>query len=270
MDNKNFLPFFITAFLLTGCPRINVAQANPSILIAQSIWKPFSSQEGRFKVLLPGTPTQEKKNTKTKYGTFPTTIFSVVREEEAGYLVSYLDFPQNINLTARNRDQYLSAIATGFAQGAGGRLVSQQNIRLGNLSGKEVRLQFEQGVIGKGRLFLANKRLYTVIVITDKEKNLTKSIQGYLNSFQLLNNSANPGKPTPRKPTIEELNTDLQKAVCSQNWPQSLKIIDQMVAIAPTPDVRDQLVTYRGQLQGLANSGSTIPPQSLPGCATGR
>ncbi len=270
MNNKNFLPFLITAFLLTGYPTVNVAQAQPTLLLAQSIWKPFSSEEGRFRVLMPGTPSQEKKNTKTKYGTFPTTTFSVIREKEAGYVVGYLDFPQTVNLNARNTDQYLSAIASGFAQGAGGRLVSQQNIRLGNLSGKEIRLQFEQGVIGKGRLFLANRRLYVVVAVTDKEKSLTKSIQGYLNSFQVLGNSSASGKPSPKKPTLEELNTQLQTAVCSQNWPQSLKVIDQMIAIAPTPEIRNQLVTYRGQLQGLANSSSKIPPQSLPGCTTGK
>src|SRR5919199_207647 len=270
MKKKIFFLSFITPFLISGYPTIKVVGANPSILIAQSIWKPFSSKQGGFSLLMPGTPTQEKKTTKTEFGSFPINIFSVVREKEAGYSVGYLDFPQNIPLNSSNTNQYLSAIAAGFAQGAGGKLVSQRNITLGNLPGREIRLQFEQGVIGKGRLYLSNKRLYVVMVVTDKEKSLTKSIQGYLNSFQLLNNSTAPGKPTPRKPSIDELNAGLKQAVCSQNWSQALKVIDQMIELAPSPDVRNQLVSYRSQIQNLANSGSKIPPESLPGCATGK
>jgi hypothetical protein len=266
MNKKILISGSLLVFLLTGYASIQSVQAKPSLLIAQSIWKPFSSKEGGFRVLMPGTPTQEQRTTKTQMGAFPTNTFSVIREQEAGYVVGYLDFPKNLSLNSRNQNQYLTAVATGFAQGAGGRLVSQRNIRLRNLPGKEIRLQFEQGVIGRGRMFLDNKRLYVAIAITDKESSLTKSIQGFLDSFQLVNRSTGSGKPAPPKPTIDELNGDLKQAVCGQNWPQALKVIEQMIAIAPSPEARDQLVTYRTQVQGLANSGSQIPPESLPGC----
>jgi hypothetical protein len=269
MNKKIVLSCSLLTFLLTGYPSIPSVQAKPTLLIAQSIWKPFSSKEGGFRVLMPGTPTQDQRTTKTELGAFPTNTFTVIREQEAGYVVGYLDFPQNIPLNSRNQNQYLTAVATGFAQGSGGRLVSQRNIRLRNLPGKEIRLQFEQGVIGRGRLFLDNKRLYVALVITDKEKSLTKSIQGFFNSFQVVNGSAGAAKPAPQKPTMDELNADLKKAVCGQNWPQALKVIDQMTAIAPSAEVRSDLVTYRSQLQGLANSGSNIPPESLPGCTPG-
>lgn len=266
MNQKLFISCSLLTFLLSGYSSIPSVQSQPRVLIAQSIWKPFSSQEGGFRVLMPGTPTQEQRTTQTKVGTFPTNTFTVIRENEAGYVVGYLDFPQNIPLNSRNQNQYLTTVATGFAQGSGGRLVSQRNIRVGNLPGKEIRLQFEQGVIGRGRLFLDNKRLYVALVITDKESSLTKSIQGFFKSFQPINRSTDATKPTPQKPTMDELNGDLKQAVCGQNWPQALKVIDQMVAIAPSAEVRSDLVAYRTQLQGLANSGSKIPPESLPGC----
>jgi hypothetical protein len=269
MNKTLLISCSLLTFLLTGHPSIQSVQAKPTLLIAQSIWKPFSSKEGGFRVLMPGTPAQEQRTTKTEMGAFPTNTFTVIREQEAGYVVGYLDFPNNISVNSRNQNQYLTAVATGFAQGSGGRLMSERNIRVGNLPGKEIRLQFEQGVIGRARMFLDNKRLYVALVITDKENSLTKSIQGFFNSFQLLNRSTGSGKPTPQKPTMDELNGDLKKAVCGQNWPQALKVINQMIAIAPSPEVRGDLVTYRTQLQGLANSGSQIPPESLPGCTPG-
>ena len=269
MNKKFLISCSLLTFLLSGYSSIPTIQAKPPLLIAQSIWKPFSSQEGGFRVLMPGTPTQDQRTTKTEMGAFPTNTFTVIREQEAGYVVGYLDFPKNIPLNSRNQNQYLTAVATGFAQGAGGRLVSQRNIQLRNLPGREIRLQFEQGVIGRGRMFLDNKRLYVALALTDKESSLTKSIQGFLDSFQLVNRATGSGKPAPPKPTMDELNADLKQSVCGQNWPQALKVIDQMVAIAPNAEVRSDLATYRTQLQGLANSGSKIPPESLPGCTPG-
>jgi hypothetical protein len=269
MKHKIFIPFCITTFLIGGYPTFQLVQASLTVEIAQaqSIWKPFSSQDGGFRVLMPGTPTQEKRTTKTNFGSLPVNVFSVIRENEAGYLVSYLDFPRDIALNSRELNQSLSAIASGFAQGSGGKLVSQRNIRLGNFPGREIRLQFEQGVIGRGRLYLINKRMYVVMAITNKERYLTKSIEGFLNSFQLVNNST---ATAPKKPTVAELNASLKQAVCSQNWSQALRIIDQMLALEPSAEARSQLLNYRSQIQNIVNSGSKIPPQLLPDCNAGR
>jgi hypothetical protein len=265
MNTKIFLPFFITAFLLSGYPTLQVVRANPSVLIAQSLWKPFSSKEGGFTVLMPGQPTQENRRVNTEVGPIPVQAFSVVRRGEALYAVAYSDFPENISQNSRDVDRLLAQVASGFAQGAKGRLVSQQNIRLGDFPGREIRLQLNRGVIARGRLFVVNKRLYQVIVVTGQERNLTKSIEGFFKSFRLLNNSTAPQPPSP-----EELNTNLKQSVCRQNWSQALQIIDQMIAIAPSPETRNQLVTYRERIQGLANSRGTIPPSELSDCATGQ
>jgi hypothetical protein len=122
-------------------------------------------------------------------------------------------------------------------------------------------------VIGRGRLYLINKRMYVVMAITNKERYLTKSIEGFLNSFQLLNNST---ATAPKKPTVAELNASLKQAVCSQNWSQSLRVIDQMLALEPSAEARSQLLNYRSQIQNIVNSGSKIPPQLLPDCTANR
>ncbi len=267
MKSKLFIPLFVTTFLLTGYSTFNAVQANPTFLLAQSIWKPFSSKEGGFTVLMPGSPTEDQRNINTKVGTVPVNSFYVVRPDEALYGVAYADFPKEVSLNSLNINQLLNSFASGFAQGSGGRVVSQRNIRLGDFPGREIRLQYQQGEIGRGRIFLADKRLYQVVVITSKESGLPKSIEGFFKSFRLLNNNAGSQKPAP--PTPEELNANLKQAVCSQNWTQALKAIDQMIAIA-SAEVRPELVSYRSRLQGLANSGSKIPPESLPECAANR
>lgn len=262
MNNKTLFFGLIVACLSSGYPALKVVPANPPVLIAQSVWKPFSSKEGGFTILLPGTPTQETSRVNTDVGPVSVKRFYVIRNNEALYGVAYSDFPNKSSLNSGEINQLLAQVVSGFVQGSRGKLVSQKPIRLGDFPGREVRIQLPQGVIARGRIYWVNNRLYQVVVATNKENSLTKTIEGFFNSFRLPNNSA----PSPSKPSLEELSTELTQSVCSQNWPQALKIIDQMVAIAPNPEIQNQLVTYRGRIQNLANSGSKIPPEELPEC----
>jgi hypothetical protein len=288
MNNKNFIPFFITASLLIGygypswqkvdaspklpsdevlalSPHRSISPpSRPSVLIAQSIWKPFSSQEGRFRILMPGTPMQDKTPVNTRAGSIPVNVFAVVRPE-AFYLVAYSDFPKAITLDSPEVKELLPQVDPNVAKRDGVRIVSQSNLRLRNYPGREIKMQDREGVVFRWRAFIVNKRLYQIGVITDKESSLTKSIEGFFKSFQFLDDPS-----APRKPTLEELGKNLSQSVCSQNWKQALNLLNQMIAIAPNAEVRDQFTDYRRQIQNLANSGEKIPPESLPDCATGR
>lgn len=285
MKTRIVLPFFITTFLFLGYPTFKAVQANQATLIAQqSIWKPFSSKEGGFKILMPGTPTLDKRNINSRGVSIPFNGFYVNRQDEAFYGVAYMELPRNTTLNSSEVNQLLSRVVSSFSEGAKGRLVSQRNIRLGNFPGKEFRSQLDQGAIAKGRTYWVNKRLYLVVVATNKETSLTKSINGFFNSFQLLNTSTTSRRPSQRtsqrpsqkpsqeaqKPSLEQLNTNLKQAVCGQNWSQAVKVIDQMLNSGPSPEIREQLVTYRSQLQGLASSNSKVPPESLPGCTVNK
>ena len=215
---------------------------------------------------MPGTPTLQKNNVKTKVGTIPFNVFSVYRQREAVYLVGYGDLPRNYSLNAPEISALLPQLPAQPTASSGIRSINRRNIRLGNIPGKEIRVQSSEGFTFRWRAYVVNKRLYQLGVLTDKEQSLTKSIDGFFNSFQLANNPT--ALSAPRKPSMAELNTDLKQAVCRQNWSQAVKVINQMVAIAPSPEERNQLVPYRSQLQGLANSNSRIPAESLPGCST--
>lgn len=265
MKYKTFLPLFLTTLVLSGYPAIQPVLANEFMLMAQSIWKPFSSTPGGFTVLMPGTPTTNNTSVNTQIGSIPIQLFTVVRPKEAVYLVAYSDLPSNIPQNSRDINQFLSEVASGFSQGAGGKLISEQNISLNNFPGKEIKLEFPQGVIAIGRIYIVNKRLYQVVVVTPREGDLTQSINGFFNSFRLLNqSSASP------KVTLESLNAQLRQSVCNQNWSQSVRLINQMLPIAPSPQVRSELVSYQRRLQNLAASRSKIPANLITDCQASR
>ena len=181
-------------FLLSGYTINRTVLANPPITIAQSIWKQFSSPKGKFSILMPGTPKEEKQTVNTKAGTIQVHTFTVARQqEEVQYTVSYIEYPaQYIELLQRN-----NLVGTALENGKNiamknsqGTLVSEKAISLGGYLGKEIHYTKPGDKIVKHRIYLVNRRLYQIIVETTKtrEKHLTKSIAGFLSSFKLLNN----------------------------------------------------------------------------------
>lgn len=267
MNKKILLPFAITTLMLSGYLTINAVQANQPIQIAESesVWKPFSSPEGGFTVLFPGQPNTDKANTNTTAGANSLQAFAVLRENEALYVVSYRDVVEQIILNSRNTDQILASTVSRASQGSRVSLLNERNISLGRFPGKEIRVQLEKNIILRGRIYLVNQRLYQLFVVTNQEANLTKSIEGFFKSFQVL-----PDSPAFRKLTIEDYNPILKQAVCRQNWSQSIKIIEEMIPIAPNPETRSQLITYQARLRNLANSRESIPPKLLSDCASGK
>ena len=265
MNNKVLLPFLITTLLVGGYPRLEIAKAEQPIQIAQSIWKPFSSPEGGFTVLMPGTPIQVQNTIDTQIGALNLNGFLVERPNEAVYIVGYVEFPGNILQSAGNSNEILEGFMQGVLNSSEDRLLNQQNINLTNYPGKDFKVQKSEGVTGRYRVYLVNQRLYFLAVETPKETYLQKSIQGFLDSFQLTNVSA--GSPSAPQ---EDLNAQLTQAVCSQNWSQAIKIIDRMIATSPSSgEVREQLINYRSRLQGFANSNAEIPREALADCASG-
>jgi hypothetical protein len=266
MKNPLLCSVFLTTFLVGGSPTINAVQAEQPILLAQSVWKPFSSRGGGFTVLMPGTPNQSQQTLQTKGGPIKIQLFEAFRPNQAGYVVGYSDLPANAIKTPRDVNDFFAGAIYGFTKSSKGKLLSQRNINLGSYPGREFKLQLSQGVILKSRFYLVDRRrFYQVFVVTDKEQDLVKSIDGFLTSFKLTKNPS-----AARNVPKENLNASLQKAVCSQNWAQAIKVIDRMRKVVRDPNTQSQLVAYRQQLRGLENSNVPVPASVLTGCTAAR
>ncbi|MEW5859674.1 MAG: hypothetical protein AB1861_20195 [Cyanobacteriota bacterium] len=262
MKNQLLCSLFLTTFLVGGSLPIDPVQAEQPILLAQSVWKPFSSSAGGFTVLMPGTPNQSQETIQTKAGPIKVQLFQTFRPNQAGYVVGYSDLPANAIKTPSDVNSFFAGAITGFTNSSKGKLLSQRNINLGNYPGREFKVQLSQGVIVKSRFYLVDRRrFYQVFVVTDKEQDLVKSIDGFLTSFKVTKNPS-----AARNVPKENLNASLQKAVCAQNWTQAVKVIDRMRKVVRDPNTQSQLVAYRQQLQGLANSNVPVPASLLTGC----
>ncbi|AFZ57742.1 hypothetical protein H6G54_16900 [Anabaena cylindrica FACHB-243] len=190
---SRFLPYSLAAFVLfSGYTITQTVLANEPLIIAQSIWKIFSSPEGNFSILMPGKPTETKQKINTKNGIVEVNVFTVERpQDDVKYTVAYIDYPDDyIELLKRN-NLVEEAINTGkktALQNSKSTLISEEKISLGRYSGREVNYTKPGDLIVKQRIFLVDKRLYQVSVETskNKQKYLVKSISGFCDSFNLL------------------------------------------------------------------------------------
>lgn len=197
MTFKRLLPLITAAFICGSNfvvearqPKQPVAQKKATVTQpVQPKWQLFRAPDGRFTVLMPGIPNQQTQTQKTQIGEINLEIFfAEPPKQEVAYLVVYNDFPHSYgemtnSQTILDQAQYMALKTTKSS------LISQRNIRSSNgHPGKEIEYINSGGKITRSRMYVAEGRLYQVMVVTTKkqQKFLAKTITGYLNSFQVV------------------------------------------------------------------------------------
>ncbi|MEH2310446.1 MAG: hypothetical protein V7K35_03215 [Nostoc sp.] len=197
MTVKSLLPLIAATFVCGGSILVEARQLKPPAAVikptvsqpTQPQWKLFTAPDGRFSILMPGSPNRNTQSQKTYMGEITLEIFvAQPPKQQVAYLVAYNDFPYSYGQMAdpqallnNARDMALKTTKSN--------LISQRNIRSSNNHpGKEIEYINSGGKITKSRMYVAEGRLYQVMAITTKkqQKTLAKTITGYLNSFHLV------------------------------------------------------------------------------------
>ncbi|MFM7558847.1 hypothetical protein [Cylindrospermopsis raciborskii] len=158
----------------------------------KSVWQRFSSQEGKFSVLFPGTPRLSQQKMTSDNGELQVNLFTVNRpQEEAKYTVAYIDYPAQYIQLLRSRNLVEQAIEQGKStalQRVRGTIVSEEKKTLGDNVGMEVDYTTPDGKVVKQRIFLVDNRFYQITAETTQKRQrfLTRSMQGFCDSFKLL------------------------------------------------------------------------------------
>ena len=190
MTTKSFLSLIAAGLVLSSFAAVEVQTQKPAVAkAAKSQWKVFNSPDGSFKVLMPGMPKAMSQTQKTFMGEINLNIFlAQPPKQQVAYIVAYNDFPHSYGKMA-NPQVVLNNARDMALKTTQSKLIRQQDIRSSNNHpGKEIEYINSGGKITRNRMFFANGKLYQAIVITTKkqEKSLSKSIRGYLNSFQVV------------------------------------------------------------------------------------
>ncbi|MBD2563259.1 MULTISPECIES: hypothetical protein [Nostoc] len=202
MTIKSLLPLIAATFVCGGSVLVEARQPKPlqpkppaavvKPTVSQPVqpqWKLYTPPDGRFTILMPGSPNRNTQSQKTYMGEINLEIFvAQPPKQQVAYVVTYNDFPYSYGEMAdpqavlnNARDMALKTTKSN--------LISQRNIRSSNNHpGKEIEYINSGGKITKSRMYVAEGRLYQVMAITTKkqQKTLAKTITGYLNSFHVV------------------------------------------------------------------------------------
>ncbi|MDZ8034155.1 MAG: hypothetical protein RMY64_20960 [Nostoc sp. DedQUE08] len=197
MTVKSLLPLIAATIVCGGSVLVEARQPKSPVAVVkpkvsqpvQPQWKLYTAPDGRFTILMPGNPNRNTESQKTYMGEITLEIFiAQPPKQQVAYIVAYNDFPYSYGEMAdpqavlnNARDMALKTTKSN--------LISQRNIRsYNNHPGKEIQYINSGGKITISRMYVAEGRLYQVMAITTKkqQKTLAKTINGYLNSFNVV------------------------------------------------------------------------------------
>jgi hypothetical protein len=138
-------------------------------------FKEFTSEAGRFAVLMPGKP-QEHKQTINKIDNY---AFSVEAGGGRTFAVSYFDLPPTLTIPA---DKAVAA----YAGGRKGKVTNEKKVTLlDEYPGREADVELPNGSVSRIRVFTVKQRQYQVIVDGPAAFVHSPDADKYFNSFKV-------------------------------------------------------------------------------------
>lgn len=151
-----------------------------------SDWKEFASKEGRFQVLMPGTPKESKHDTESDFGK-SVLHMNAMQAGKTMYAANYSDFPAEVKKVPLK--QVYDSSQDGAVANLKGKLVSEKDIKISDYPGREILIDFAGGKrLFRARVYLVRQRLYQVVVFGTKEAATSKEADKFLDSFKLVEN----------------------------------------------------------------------------------
>ena len=170
----------LAAAVLFGLLSVTVVRAD------QSGWQTYKLPSGKFEVLLPGTPMEQKETQKTPFGNQEIRMavaFDV--EKQIGYIAGSIEMPALLKNQLGNGDQAFDALAQGFVSGVQGKLVSKKKVMVAGYPGLELKATMADGQ-GElhGRLCIVDGHVYIMAVMCPKDGLDAKGAVRFFQSFR--------------------------------------------------------------------------------------
>ena len=154
-------------------------------------WKEYSSAEGRFSILFPGTPKEETQSLDVQGAKFELHIHKLKAFAEYGVIYADYAIPVDDPEVAK---RVLDNAARGAAASVDAELLGLTEISIDGHPGRLLTERLPDGSALKAKMFLVGRRLYQIAVTMPKAEarpgdsnNLEKFADKFLDSFKLVN-----------------------------------------------------------------------------------
>jgi hypothetical protein len=177
---KILTPFLIIAILTMS-------------FISSDEW--YQCETKNYKILFPKKPSESSQIDNSAIGelTLNLNIYEVSEndtDDNLVYMVNETAYPETvINSDKKDLlDNFFRKSIDGAVNNVHGKLLSEKIMELNKFPGREIRIDFQNGLaVIKMRMFLIKNRMFMIETITDTKKDFNKSINKFMDSFQLIN-----------------------------------------------------------------------------------
>jgi hypothetical protein len=148
------------------------------------IFQTFSSPEGKFVVAMPGKPKKEIQEADSPVGKLKINTFMVaVSPSDLVYMLEYTDYPAVV--AGQDPQIILKGGRDGMLRGQN-KLIEDKEVVLGKerIPGRAILIDLPK-LSYRGRLYIADTRLYQVIIIGSRGMVTSSDADKYLNSFKI-------------------------------------------------------------------------------------
>ena len=172
MNKINFVFVFLAVFLFVGC----TTTQKPAEL------KNFTSEDGRFSILLPDTPKFETHNLSSAVGPVVSKSY-IVDDLDMSYGVTYTDYPSDV-VERTDPQKMLDGARDGGISNSHGELVTEKNISLNGYPGREMTISVRDIAV-RSRVYIVKNRLYSVLASGPIAQLYLEPAVSILDSFNL-------------------------------------------------------------------------------------
>jgi len=160
----------------TPAPRINAVDPN------DAGWVKFTSELGRFSVLMPEIPEDKVETTPSEHGPYTTHLFVVRdKEKENVFLIGFVDYDPSFNF---NRQSELAANRDNFVKGIKATLISTRPLQIDGYQALEFVAETAERTF-KSRVYMVGRRPYQIVIGYPKDQEDTLTINRFFNSFKV-------------------------------------------------------------------------------------
>jgi hypothetical protein len=183
-DVKTFLESFK---VMTDEPAPRVKVATSPDRPKQVDWQRVAALEGRFSVLIPGTPVERKQTADSPIGSIQINTFTLTKGRDE-FTVAFTDYPAAI--LKSKPETILEGVRIGVEADLQAKLLDERPTSLEGYPGRQYRLEvpesrFPGGGIYKVRAYLVKQRLYQVVAVTPKATVSSMDAEKFFQSFRL-------------------------------------------------------------------------------------
>ena len=189
---KTFLPLLIMTLGLslpvpaqehTRRPPTTPTPPPASTRVDTGGWVSFTSDEGRFSVLMPDAPTEKTETTDSAHGPYTTHLFVVksTTEMPSVFLIGWVDYDPSFNF---NRQAELEANRDNFVKGVNAKLVSTRPTIIDGYSAIEFTAETDDRVF-KSRVYMVGRRPYQIVIGSPKGQDDATYVNRFFNSFKV-------------------------------------------------------------------------------------